>query len=376
MVRGEGSYLWDDSGRRYLDFVQGWAVNALGHCPPELRTALSAQSARLLSASPAFHNEPQLILAGRLTSLAGMQQAFFCNTGAEANEGATKIARKYGKRERGDAFEIITTHNAFHGRTLAMMAASGKPGWDALFAPTMPGFVKVPFGDANAVDQAITEKTAAVLVEPIQGEAGVVVPPDGYLRELRAIADRRGILLMLDEVQTGIGRTGTLFAFEAEAIVPDVLTLGKGLGGGVPIAAMLTTERAGTFAYGEQGGTFNGSALMTAAACAVLDAVAQPHFLARVRDAGEKLKRALTDTIKPFGLRGVRGRGLLLAAELDGPTAESVRNACFDRGLLVNAPRPETLRFMPSLRVTDAEIDEMAAILRDALRSAHESQRP
>ncbi|MBC7172737.1 MAG: aminotransferase class III-fold pyridoxal phosphate-dependent enzyme, partial [Polyangiaceae bacterium] len=247
MVRGEGSFLWDESGRRYLDFVQGWAVNALGHAPPVLARALAEQSTTLVNASPGFHTRAQLDFAAELVAVGALDRVFLCSTGAEANEGAIKLVRRWASKHRPGAFEILTTEGSFHGRTLATMSASGKPGFDALFPPKVPGFRKVPFADLGAVERAINEETAAVMVEPIQGEAGVVVPPEGYLRELRALTAARGILLVLDEVQTGVGRTGTLFRYEAENARPDILTLGKGLGGGVPLAALCATEAVSCF---------------------------------------------------------------------------------------------------------------------------------
>lgn len=370
MTRGAGSYLFDEHGRRYLDFIQGWAVNSLGHCPPEVRDALVEQSDRLVAPSPSFYSPPLLALARRLTDLSGLPQVFFTNSGAEANEGAIKLCRKWGKRHRGGAFEIVTAENAFHGRTLATMAASGKPGWDALFPPPVAGFSKVRFGDRDAMARAISSRTVALMVEPIQGEAGVVVPPPGYLRSLRALADEHNLLLVLDEVQTGIGRTGALFAFEDEGIRPDVLTVGKGLGSGVPIGALLATRDAACFEHGDQGGTFNGNPLMTAVGKRVLDAVAEPTFLANVRRTGEHLQRALHDVGPPGSIVEVRGRGLLWALVLSEPAAPRIRDVCMERGLLINAPRPNALRFMPSLRVSADEIDEMATTLREAIAEA------
>lgn len=241
MVRGEGDFLFDHEGERYLDFVQGWAVNALGHASPVVADALARQARTLVMASAAFYNAPQLALSDRLAAASGLDHVFVCSTGAEANESAIKLARKWGSIHRRGAYGLVTTEGGFHGRTLATMSASGKPEFAPLFEPKVPGFRKVPFGDAAAIESAIDDTVAAILVEPVQGEAGVVVPPAGYLAELRAIADRHGILLMLDEVQTGIGRCGTLFAFQGEGVLPDVLTLGKGLGAGFPIAAMLCT---------------------------------------------------------------------------------------------------------------------------------------
>jgi len=366
MVRGSGSYLWDHEGTRYLDFVQGWAVNALGHAPPEIAAALQAQALTLISASPAFHNAPQLSFALELTRAAGLAQVHFTNSGAEANEAALKLARKWGRLQRGGAHQIITTLGSFHGRTLALMAASGKPGWDALFPPSMPGFAKVPYGDLPAVEAQIGPETVAVMVEPIQGEAGVVVPPEGYLRGLRGLCDARNLLLICDEVQTGMGRTGSLFAFEREGVKPDILTLGKGLGGGVPISAVLANERASCFVAGDQGGTYNGNPLMVAAARSVFGVVSGPEFLATVRARGRYLQQRLAPLCTEHGI-ALRGRGLLWALLLPEPSAEAIVARCFTAGLLINAPRPNLLRLMPSLRVSEAEIDQLCALLEPAL---------
>ena len=368
MVEGEGSFVWDDSGRRYLDFVQGWAVNALGHCAPEVQAALRGQAAKLMTASPAYDNPNELALGRRLVDLTGLAQVHFASSGAEANEVALKVARKWGRVERAGAFEIVTTYDAFHGRTLAAMAASGKAGWDELFPPNLPGFRKVRHGDIHAMRAAIDERVAAIMVEPIQGEAGVVIGPDGYLQALRELANERGVLLIFDEIQTGIGRTGTLFAFESEHARPDVLTLGKGLGSGVPLSAALVSGRAACLGLGDQGGTYHGNPLMTAVGLAVLDTVSQPEFLANVRLRGEELGSGLAELARGSGGR-VRGRGLLWALELSSPVAELVRDACLERGLLVNAARPTVLRFMPSLRVTSAEIASMLTVLASALHS-------
>jgi acetylornithine/N-succinyldiaminopimelate aminotransferase len=367
MVRGAGSWLWDQQGRAYLDFVQGWAVNCLGHAPPVLRRALSAQAGRLLNASPAFFNRPQVQLAQALAAATGMDQVFLASTGAEANEGAVKLARKWGRLYRGGAHRVITTQGSFHGRTLAMTAASGKPGWDALFPPVVPGFVKVLFGDVAAVARAIDADTAAVMVEPIQGEGGVVVPPPGYLRELRALTAARGVLLILDEVQTGMGRTGTLLACQAEGVRPDVLTLGKGLGGGVPLAALLATAEASCFAPGEQGSTYSGTPLIAAAGLAVLRAVQAPRFLERVRARAADLDAGLRRLADRFGCPEVRGRGLLQALVLPAERGELVVERAREAGLLINSPRPHLLRFMPALTVTRREITLMLERLAGAL---------
>jgi acetylornithine/N-succinyldiaminopimelate aminotransferase len=363
MARGEGSYLWDTQGRRYLDLIQGWAVNALGHTAPEVVEAVARQASTLITSSPALHNEPAHRLASRLVELTGLAALCFTNSGAEAIEVAIKVARKWGRLHRAGAFEIVSAQGAFHGRTLAAMAASGKPGWDAMFPPYPPGFVRVPFGDATAVRAAIGPRTAAILIEPIQGEAGVLLPPPGYLAELRAIADETGVLLMLDEVQTGIGRTGRLFAHQSEGVLPDVLTLGKGLGGGLPVAAVVVSRRADCLAVGEMGGTYHGNPLVCAAALAVLDVVARPGFLAAVRDRGEELGAALGRVAERWGDATPRGRGLLWALELQTADAERRRDAAFARGLIVNAAQANVLRLMPSLRLTASELAEAEAIL-------------
>ncbi|HEY0706065.1 MAG TPA: aminotransferase class III-fold pyridoxal phosphate-dependent enzyme [Polyangia bacterium] len=365
MVRGAGSWLWDDSGRRYLDFVQGWAVNALGHAPVVLRRALATQARTLINASPAWLNDQQVALCAALAEAAHMHQVFLCSTGAEANEGAVKLARKWGRLHRGGAHRVITTTGSFHGRTLAMMAASGKPGWDELFAPSVPGFVKVPYGDLAAVAAAIDDSTAAVMVEPVQGEGGVVVPPAGYLAGLRALTRERGVLFICDEVQTGMGRTGHLFAWQGEPDAqPDILTLGKGLGGGVPLAALLATETASCFSPGEQGSTYTGTPLMAAVGHAVLRTVSAPGFLARVNQRGQELHAGLTALAARYPGSAARGRGLLWALVLPEACAEVVvATAREEEGLLINAPRPNLLRFMPALTVKRTEIALMLASL-------------
>src|SRR3954463_9342726 len=292
-VRGAGSYLWDDSRKRYLDFVQGWAVNCLGHSPPAIADALAAQAKRLLTPSPAFYNEPSLKLAQALVANSAFDQVFFANSGAEANEGAIKLARKYGSIHRGGAFEIICFEGGFHGRTLATMSASGKKAFEPLFEPKVAGFNKAQLNDLASVERLIGDKTIAVMLEPIQGEAGVWPATDEFLQALRALTHEHGLLLIVDEIQTGIGRTGKLFHYEHAGIEPDIMTLGKGIGGGVPLAALLATEAASCFAYGDQGGTFNGNPLMCAVGSAVLAQVGQPEFLKSVTDTGQYLASEL-----------------------------------------------------------------------------------
>jgi acetylornithine/N-succinyldiaminopimelate aminotransferase len=368
MVEGRGSWIWDADDKRYLDFVQGWAVNCLGHSPRVIVEALESQARRLINASPAFYNEPMAKLATLIAEASGLGEVFLCNSGAEANEGAIKLARKWGARHRGGAFEIITMEHAFHGRTLATMSASNKPGWDTLFEPKVPGFPKVPLGDLEAVRSAVTPMTTAVMLEPIQGEAGVLMASDDWLRGLRQLTREAGILLIVDEIQTGIGRTGRLFGYEHAGIQPDIMTLGKGLGGGVPIAALVASGSASCFEYGDQGGTFNGAPLMAAVGCAVLETVLAPGFLDTVAATGAYLAARLRALSAELGHGEVRGRGLLLALALKDLDAGKVVQAALDRGLLINAPRPDSLRFMPSLTVSRDEIDQMIGLLRESLQ--------
>ena len=370
-VRGEGSYLYDEQGREYLDFIQGWAVNSLGHSPQVVRDALNEQASRVINVSPAYYNEPMCRLAELLAELSGLDRVFFANSGAEANEGAIKLVRKWGSVKRNGAYEIITFNGAFHGRTLATMSASGKPQWKDLYEPKVSGFVHVPAGDIDAVSRAITTRTAAVMLEPIQGESGVVPFSLKFLRDLRELTNDCGILLVFDEVQTGIGRTGRMFCFEHAAVRPDILTLGKGIGGGVPLSAVLAPDNLCLFEPGDQGGTFNGNPLMTAVGYAVVKAISNPDFLATVRKNGTYLETRLQELSRELNLGEVRGRGLLLALELEREIGSRVVDAAFAKGLLVNSPRPAVLRFMPALNVASTEIDKMITILREVITSVH-----
>src|SRR4051812_4690707 len=362
-VRGEGSFLWDDTGKRYLDFVQGWAVNCLGHSPPAIAEALAQQAKLLLTPSPAFYNAPSLELAKALVHHSCFDRVFFTNSGAEANEGAIKLARKYGALHRDGAYEIITFEGAFHGRTLAAMSASGKKAFEPLFEPKVPGFPKARLNDLASVKALITARTVGVMLEPIQGESGVWPATDQFLRELRALTKQLGLLLIFDEIQTGMGRTGTLFHYEHAGIEPDIMTLGKGIGGGVPLAALLATAAVSCFQHGDQGGTFNGNPLMCAAGLAVLDEIGKPAFLKSVTEAGLYLESELQRLSARHGLGDVRGRGLLLALDLKLPIAMSIVAQAFEAGLLLNGPRPDSLRFMPALNVSREEIGEMIGSL-------------
>jgi len=368
-TRGEGSWLYDADGQRYLDFIQGWAVNSLGHSPQVVRDALVAQAAQVINVSPAFYNEPMCRLAGMLANLSGLDRVFFANSGAEANEGAIKLARKWGTKKRKGAYEIVVFEDAFHGRTLATMSASGKPQWKELYEPKISGFVRVPKNDIDAVRKAISSRTAAVMLEPIQGEAGVVPFAADFLRDLRKLCDTSGVLLILDEIQTGIGRTGRMFCFEHVSIRPDVMTLGKGIGSGVPLAAVLAHEEFCLFELGDQGGTYNGNPLMTAVGCAVVEEVSRPEFLASVRTKSELLISKLREMSRILNLGEVRGMGLLLALELGAPVATQVVEAALSRRLQINSPRPTTLRFMPALNVTSGEIEDMLRILYESIAS-------
>ena len=362
-VRGEGSWIWDHAGRRYLDFVQGWAVNALGHSPRAIVDALAKQAATLINPSPAFWNAPSARLAKQLVDHSCFQRVFFANSGAEANEGAIKLARKWGGKFRHGAYEIITFDHAFHGRTLATMSASGKPGWDRIFEPKVPGFPKAELNDLGSVERLIGDRTVGIMLEPIQGEAGVLMASDGFLRDLRELATARKLLLIVDEVQTGMGRTGKLFGYEHAGIEPDIMTLGKGIGGGVPLAALLAKESVCCFEHGDQGGTYNGNPLMTAVGCAVMDALLAPGFLERVEARGAQLAAGLTKLAARHSLDEVRGRGLLMALDLGRDVGPAIVDAARDAGLLLNSPRPASLRFMPALTTSAGEIDEMLGTL-------------
>jgi len=365
-VQGEGSWLTDHTGRRYLDFVQGWAVNCLGHNPPAVRDALINQSARLMNPSPAFYNQPSIDLAARLTVASCFDRVFFANSGAEANEGAIKLARKYGRLHKNGAYKIITFRDAFHGRTLATMSASGKPGWDAMFPPQVDGFPKAIYNDIDSVRALVDDQTIAVMLEPVQGEAGVVPADIEFLRALRDLTRQHGLLLIVDEVQTGMGRTGALFAYQHAGIEPDIMTLGKGIGGGVPLAALLAREEASVFAPGDQGGTYNGNPLMAAVGVAVFDALTAPGFMDAVQARAQQLSDGLQTLARKHGLQGERGAGLLRALVLDRDDAPAIISAAFAQqpdGLLLNAPRGNLLRFMPALNVTEEEVATMLAQL-------------
>ena len=363
-VEGHGSWLKDANGKEYLDFVQGWAVNCLGHSPKVLVEAIAKQAGKLINCSPAYYNETMIKLADLIVKYSCLHKVFFTNSGAEANEGAVKLARKWGQKSRNGAYEIITMDHAFHGRTLAMMSASGKVEWAQLYEPKVTGFPKVNLDDLNAVQAAINEKTVGVMLEPIQGEAGVFVATDEYLKGLRKLTREKGILLILDEIQTGMGRTGKLFGYQHSGVEPDIMTLAKGIGGGVPLGALVAHESICCFEPGDQGGTFNGNPLMMAVGIAVFGEIMKPGFLEKVTETGAYLQGRLEELSKQYGFGEVRGRGLLLAMDLIKENGPQIVEESLNRGLLINSPRKNTLRFMPALIVTREEIDRMIDILK------------
>ena len=372
-ANGRGSWLVDEQGQRYLDMVQGWAVNSLGHSPALVASALATQAQRLVSPSPAFYSRPMLDLAQRLVDLSCMDRVFLASSGAEVNEGAVKLARRWGAKFRGGAHQVIGFDGGFHGRTLAMMSASGKPGWSTLYHPMPTGFTKACFNDIASVERAITADTVAVMLELVQGEAGVQMADPGFVRDLRALTTEHGLLLIVDEVQTGIGRCGRAFAYELFGIEPDVMTLAKGMGGGVPLAALLCKEHLNCFDPGDQGGTFCGNPLMAAVGLAVVNAVCSEHFLASLRARARQLACGLQAIVRDHGLVAERGAGLLRALVLPDDNADSVVMAARQlrpHGLLLNAPRPNVIRLMPALTITAAEIHEALCLLRQALERA------
>jgi acetylornithine/N-succinyldiaminopimelate aminotransferase len=366
---GRGVRLVDVEGREYLDFIGGIAVSSLGHSHPALVRAISEQAARYVHVSNLYQIPEQVEAARRLTALAGLPRAFFCNSGAEANEAAIKLARKRGKAVKGpESHEILVTDNSFHGRTLATLAATGNARYRLGFEPMPAGFRFVPYDDLDAMRRAITPATVAILVEPVQGEGGILPPSTGYLAGLSALADANDLLLLFDEVQTGIGRTGKMFAFEHCGIRPDVVTLAKGVAGGMPAGVVLATEEAAShFLPGDHGSTFGGNALASAAICAVLDAIEREGLVENAAAMGTLLATSLEKLRESQPLLGdIRGAGLLVGADLSIEAAPVVEG-CLARGLLVNAVRPKTLRFAPPLVVSAAEVDAAVKILDETL---------
>lgn len=367
LERGEGCRVWDVDGRSYLDMIAGIAVDALGHAHPAIQATLQEQGARLLQVSNLFYSVPQLDLAELLVDNSPFDRVFLCNSGAEANEAALKLARKWGKERRNGAFGVVTAEHAFHGRTLATIAATPKEVYQKPFAPMPEGFQYVPYDDVDALERAVDDSVAAVLLEPIQGEAGVLVPSQTYLRDVQDLCRAKHVLFMVDEVQTGVGRLGTLWGFQLTGAEPDVMTLAKGLGGGVPIGALLAKEEVAVFSPGDHGSTFGGNALTSAVAATVLRTVLQDGFLDQVRRVGDTLRRGLEGLQARHGVRLVRGAGLLLAAELEEEIAAEVVRQGLEEGLLLNNTDARTLRFAPPLVLTESEAREAVERLQRTL---------
>ncbi len=370
-VRGEGAWLWDTEGRKYLDALAGVAVCGLGHAHPAVAEAVCEQARTLVHVSNWYHIAEQEDLAARLTALAGMDRAFFANSGAEANEAAIKLARLHGHAKGIERPAIVVMEGSFHGRTLATLTATGNRKVQAGFEPLVQGFVRAPYNDLDAVRTiaANNPDVAAVLVEPVIGEGGVKIPDDDYLPGLRELCDERGWLLMLDEIQTGIGRTGKLFAFEHSDIRPDVLTLAKGLGNGVPIGACLARgEAAGLFRPGSHGSTFGGNPLVCRAALTVLDVLEQENLVARAAELGQRLFEGLKRELGELGgVREIRGCGLMLAVELDRPCGEILHQA-LEAGLLLNVTAERIVRLLPPLILSDEEADQIVSITSRLIR--------
>ncbi len=364
LVKGEGARVWDDNGREYLDFVAGWAVNSLGHCHPVVAEALAEQAHTLIQVSNQFYTIPQLQLAEILVENSCLDKVFISNSGAEANEGAVKLARRYGKHHLKGAYEVISAIGSFHGRTLSMVAASGQAKHQEPYFPLPVGFVNVEYNSVAAIKAATTDKTCAVILEPLQGEGGVNLPDDNYLKEVKEWCEQKGILLILDEIQTGAGRLGTLFAYEQYGVEPDIMTLAKGLGGGVPIGTIMVKDSANVFVPGEHGSTYGGNPLVCAAAYATLKYIIDNNVVDNVRKVSRYFTGRLEELKNKYSfITDVRGRGLLLAIEFDREIAADALNSCLENGLLVNRVKPNALRFMPPLIIGNGEVDEAINIL-------------
>lgn len=369
LVKGHGCKVWDSEGKEYLDFVGGLAVCNLGHCHANIVRAIKEQVERLIHVSNLYYTEPQTELAKLLTDNSFADRVFFCNSGAEANESAIKLARKHAKERKGQGrFEIITTINSFHGRTMATVTATGQEKFHKGFEPLLPGFSYVPFNDLEVLERSINESTCAVMVEPIQGEGGVNCPSGNYLKGLRKICDRHDVLLIFDEVQVGMGRTGTLFAYEGYGVEPDIMTLAKGLGGGLPIGAMLAKEDvASSFVPGSHATTFGGNPVVTASALAAVNTILKNGVLENCIEVGDYLSKELGRLRQkyPF-IKDLRGKGLIIGMELEFDGGDIVR-ACLERGVLINCTMGTVLRFLPPLIVTKGEVDAMIRVLDEVL---------
>ena len=364
LVRGQGARVWDEGGKEYLDFVGGWAVCGLGHCHPVMVDALVKQAHLLTQAAPHIPTPPQLQLAELLVKNSCLNRVFFQSSGAEANEGALKLARRYGKLKLNGAYEVITALNSFHGRTLAMTAATGQPHYQDPYQPLPVGFKNVPFNDVAAIKAATSSQTCAIMLEPVQGEGGVNIPADDYLKQVRQWCDEKGMLLILDEIQTGIGRCGTLFAYQQFGVEPDIMTLAKGLGNGIPIGAFMSKEHCSVFVPGEHGSTYGGNPLMCAVGYAVVKHVIENGIPDNSRRVGQYLLERLKALRKKHALiTDVRGRGLLAAIEFDRNISQDVMMSCLKEALLVNNVKANAIRLMPPLIIGNKEVDEAVEIL-------------
>ena len=368
---GEGAYLWDNNGKKYLDFLGGIAVNVLGHDYEPLVTAISEQAKKLIHCSNLYYTQPQADAAAKLVELSGLDKAFFGNSGAEANEGAIKIARKYAHQSDPEKSQIITAWDSFHGRTIATLTATGQPKYHEGFGPLPDGFDYVHYNDIEELESMMSEKTAAVMLETIQGEGGVYTPENDYLKKVRALCDKYHALLIFDEIQAGIGRSGKFFAYEKYGVKPDIVTLAKGLAGGVPIGAFIVTDEvAKAFHAGDHGTTFGGNPLACAAANVVLDTVPKPDFLAHVEEVGSYFKQQL-EVLKakhPALITEVRGTGLILGAELaSAEHGRDIVNDCLAEGAIINCTAGKVLRFIPPLIITQEQVDAVIATLDDVL---------
>jgi predicted acetylornithine/succinylornithine family transaminase len=363
-VNGKGSYLWDENGKKYLDLVGGWAVCCLGHSHPVITKALTLQSKTLGMCGPQSCNMPQLQLAELLVKISCLNRVFFSNSGAEANEGAVKLARRYGALKLNGAYEVITAYNSFHGRTLAMTAATGQAHYQEAYKPLDVGFKNVTFNDIEAIKKATTKDTCAVMLEPVQGEGGVNIPGEGYLKAVRQWCDEKGILLILDEVQTGIGRTGTMFGYQQFGIEPDIMTLAKCMGGGIPIGAFLAKEHCAVFQPGDHGSTYGGNPLMCATSMAVLEYVIEHDIPGKSQKAGAYFMEGLNKLKSKYSfITEVRGRGLLIAVEFNKDMSGAIKLACIENGMTINDVKSNAVRIMPPLTISNKEIDEALAIL-------------
>lgn len=365
LSHGEGPYVFDTDGKKYIDFLAGIAVNVLGHGHPALVKAVCQQAGKLIHCSNLYYTEPQVQLIEKLAELSGMDKVFIANSGAEANEGAMKLARKYGKMISKDKFEIVTAEHSFHGRTLATLTATGQPKYQEGYEPLPGGFRYVAFNDKEALKAVVSAKTCAVMIEPVQGEGGIHVPVDGYLQYARELCDKYGALLIFDEIQSGMGRTGNFLAGQTYGVKPDIITLAKGLAGGVPIGAFLASEKvAAAFAPGDHGSTFGGNPLACAAALAVLTTIEQEDLMKNAAELGDYLidKCKSLQLKYPKLIKTVRGKGLMVGIELTRPGREVV-DLCMDRGAIINCTAGNVLRFVPPLNIGRKHVDEVVAIV-------------